>query len=248
MAAPDRNFHRPKENTSFKGEIEHARGITRKRHIELYEEFVGPAGSTLPSWLSTQDTSAAGTPTLDYVADASNGAFQLLHDAQDELQKITLYGGDSIHIPVGKNPFLECRIKINMAGATMSADQRFVCGLASARNATLDSIVTHAWVRMEGADLTLFTEADDGTTDTDDQDSTLAFVDNTWHWFLFDLDDLAAVKVWADLDGGGYVQCGAPLSIPVATGNLQFFMELQRDTSTEAEDLQVGSIRVGWDR
>lgn len=219
---------------------------SRRRRVRIEYDFEQAASSTIrPPW-STQDTSAAGSPTLDFLNDVANGEFQLKHDAQSEAQNLTLYWGDQLMIDPTKNPIIEFLAKINFAGATFSADQRLVMGLASARNATLDSITHHAWFRIEGANLNILVEGDDGTTDTNDQDSGIDIVDNVYTRFRIDMSDLTKVKFYVD----GVEQTGAAVDVSAmaATNLLQPFFEIQRDAGVEAEDFRIDYAWVEYDR
>lgn len=222
-----------------------AAGTTDWKHrarCRIFEDFFAIDTATKPPPWATQDTSAAGTPVLDYVADADNGEFQLNHDATSEAQTLTLYWADQLMIEPTKNPIFECRIKINFAGAAFTADQRIVIGLAGPRNATLDDIARHAWFRIEGANLNILAETDDGTTDDDDNDTTIDIVDNTYLTLRIDMSDLAAIKFYVN----GVL--GATLAAAVMTANLQPFIEIQRDAGAETEDVRIDYVMVEWDR
>lgn len=213
--------------------------------IRVMEDFLESSGATLPSLWGTQDTSAAGTPTIAYVDDAVGGVFQLTHDATDEAQAMTLYWSDSQHIDPTKNPIFEARVRLNIGGATLSADQRVVVGLASARNATLDSIASNAWFRIEGANMNIYVEGDDGVTDTNDVDTLIDYVDNTWLTLRIDMSDLAAVVF--SIDG---VAFGTTVNVSALTAAnvLQPYIEIQKDAGTETDRLDVDYVHVWWDR
>lgn len=211
----------------------------------LFEDFLQLPTDSVPSPWGIQDTSVAGSPTADTVADQANGLFRLATDAQSEAQTLTLYHQDQLTIDPTKNPFMETRIRLNTAGATFTADQRLVVGLAAARNATLDSNASHCWFRIEGADLSLFIEGDDGTTDTDDEDSGIDYVDNTFITLGIDMMDLSAVKFYVD---GVQVVTTIDVSGLAATNLLQPYIEMQRDAGTEVEVLDIDYILVRANR
>lgn len=213
--------------------------------VSVNEDFMASSGATLPKPWATQDTSSGGTPTLNYVDDGVNGTFQLTHDATSEQQNLTLYWGDSQHIDPTKKPIFEARLKIDFAGATFSADQRIVIGLASARNATLDDIVSNLWFRIEGANLNILQEGDDGTTDTDDIDTTIDVVDNTMTVFKIDASNTSAVKFYVD---GVQTSTTVNVAALAAANVLQPFIEIQRDAGTEAESVVIDYVRVDWNR
>lgn len=214
--------------------------------VRFFEDFLGAAGTTLPAPLAKQDTSAAGAPTLDYVASAINGEYKLATDATAEAQNITLYFGDQLVINPLLNPVFETRIKVNFAGAAFSDDQRLVVGLAAARNAVLDSNVAHVWFRIEGASRNILVEADDGTTDTDDQDSTIDIVDDTYLTLRIDLTDTSNIGFYVNgIEQGGAVVSASALA---ASNKLQPYIELQKDAGTEVEAVSVDYILVEQDR
>ena len=196
----------------------------------------------LDDLLATNDVSAAGSPTLGFVSGDAAGVYQLKHDAQDEAQRLTLYMGDNKQFDVSKNLVFMARVKVDAAAIPWSADQRFVVGLADDLNATLDSITAHAWFRMEGASANLLWETDDGTTDDDDNDTGVDVADDTWLDLAIDLRDTSAVKFYVD---GAYVGEG---DISAHSGNLQVYMEIQKDGGTEADALEVDYLRVEFDR
>jgi hypothetical protein len=205
-------------------------------------DFIQLAGSTLPLWLATADTSAAGSPTLDFVSSDAAGVYQLATAATDEVEILTLYMGDGLSFDTTKNLVLFGRFKVDAAAIPWSADQRFVFGFASARDDTLDDVVRNVWFRMEGASANLLWESDDGTTDTNDQDTGVDLVDDTFVDVAIDMRDLSAVGFYVD---GELVGEG---SVPAMTGNVQFLMEIQKDAGTETDALQVDYVRVEFDR
>lgn len=195
-------------------------------HCVLFEDFLEPSGTTLPAWLGTQDTSAAGSPTLDYVDDSHGGIFVLKLAADNEAEAITLYGGDNLTVDINNKPILEMRVKIDPdvtgAGGDLAAGDIIVMGLASARNATLDNVAEHAWFRFEGANHNILVESDDGTTDDNDNDTGVDWVDGTYLTLKVDCSDLTNVVF--SIDGakfGGY-------DISDATGNVQPFIEVTK--------------------
>jgi hypothetical protein len=219
--------------------VELKRGIRRDRVCEIFEDFLGDAGDTLPIPWATQDTSAAGSPTLDYVSNSANGIFTLTHDNQSEAQNLTLYYGDDLYIDSTQGPVFEAKVELTTA---LTADQRVVVGLAAARNATLDSNTAHAWFRMEGANLNILWETDDGTTDDNDNDSGIDWVSGTAMVLRIDCRNLAQIIFYVD---GVVAGVGAAAAL---TGNLQPYIEIQRDAGTETNALDIDYVHVVWDR
>ena len=132
--------------------------------------------------LVVQDTSAAGAPTINYVSNASGGAFRIQLATTNEVEAVTLYSGDLKPLNISKGVFFETRVTITPdvtgAGGTLAAGDKIVLGLASNRNATLDNITTNAWFLIK-AGTGIYVETDDNTTDNDDIDSGTTWTSGT---------------------------------------------------------------------
>lgn len=209
------------------------------------EDFLSDAGATLPKPWGTQDTSAAGAPTLDYVADAACGEYKLQHASNSEVETITLYFADQLVFDITKDPIFEARLKIDgTSAAVLPTGTRLVAGLASARNATLDSVATNAWFRVEGAGAgrAILWETDDGTTDTDDQATGVSYAEGTYLVLKIDATTLTAVKFYIN---GALVGTG---SMGAATGNVQPFIELQKGADAGTAKVTIDYVKVCADR
>lgn len=214
--------------------------------VRYFEDFLLKNGATIPLPLAVTEASPAGTPVNGFVTSSLNGEYSMKHDATSEAQNMRLDFADTLPLDPTKNIIFEARLKINFAGAAFSADQRFVCGLASAANATLDSVASNVWFRIEGANLNILCEADDGTTDTDDQDTGYDIVDNTYVTLRIDMSSLSDIKFYVD----GKLQTGAKVSASALTAanKLQPFIAIQKDAGTEQEEVIVDYIYIEQDR
>jgi hypothetical protein len=204
--------------------------------IVLRDHFVAPAAGSLPGWLTTQDTSSGGTPTFGYDAAGLGGTYSFAHDNTDEVQSIGIHGGDTLWIDPTKDCYVECKVK-GSALATLSADQRFVFGFASAYAATLDDITRNAWFRVEGGSANLLWEVDDGTTDDDDNDTGIDVVDDTYITLRVVIRDLYVHFV---VNG---VQV-AKSALTVLSGGLQPILIIQKDAGTETDSITVDYIDI----
>lgn len=241
----DRNQPRYRNSISVGGAVVAKRGMARNQYVEHYEEFLGDVGQALGRpWVYTE-TGVSTNPTGDFVSGVGDGVFRLLHSADSEAQTMRVDWGDTLMINMSKKPRIEVRAKIDFAGANFSADQRAVLGLASAYNATLDNIATNAWFRVEGANLNILIESDDGTLDDDDNDTTLDLVDNAWTIFEIDCSDLDNVTF--RVNG---TQVAQRLDMGALTANtwVQPVIAIQRDAGTEAEKLDIDYCRITWER
>lgn len=212
------------------------------RSFRLFEDFCARPGAALPTWLTTQDTSAAGAPTLDFAADAACGAYVLQLAADTEVEKITLYGGDNHLIDITKKPYFAARVKISPdvtgAGGTLAASDKIVIGLANDRNATLDSIAINAWFLLAGANLNIYVETDDGTTDTDDKDTGIDYVDGTYLTLEIDCSNLSDIRFLIN----GVDVTPQTMSLAAATGNVSPFIEVQKASAANKDH----KVTIDW--
>jgi len=207
----------------------------------LAEDFLQAASGTLPApWAKDLNLTASG----DYVNDTAGGLYSLATAAVSEAQDAQLTWGNQLMVDPTKKPVFEARVRINIPGATITADERWVVGLCSDHTNSedaLDAVVSNVWFRGEGANLNIFIEGDDGTHDVDDSDTTIDYVDNTYLLFKIDMSNLAAVKMY--ING---VQVATTLNLSALTGAtlLQPILCYQRDAGTEINLLQVDWVRV----
>jgi hypothetical protein len=119
------------------------------------------------------------TPTALCITE-DGGAAKLTLTSTSEAQLAVLYHNDVLAFDVRKLKYIEFVALV----AGVDSVTTIVFGLASAHNATLDSIATNAWFRIQGAASTsaVVVETDDATTDNDDKATgqTLAGVYKTF--------------------------------------------------------------------
>ncbi len=128
--------------------------------------------ATVPASLAPRSERTAGTPLIS----VSGGALVAQHTATSEVQTAGVDWADNVLIPATANWKYEAVAKIS----AVAANTVYVFGMASAFNATLDDVTTSAWFRVDGNDLSLFAEADDGTVDTNDLDTGIDLVADTY--------------------------------------------------------------------
>ncbi len=236
--------------------IEAKKGMQRNRYLELYHDFEGDAGSTLPMWLVyTDELSSGGSIAGAYVADARFGEYTITHSNDNEEQQGVMSSGNQLMLPSNGEPFFEARVKINTGASAFSADQRAVIGLAGVRGSgdiEMDAVARNCWFRIEGANWNILTEADDTVTDTDDQDSGLDLADNTYACFKIHITAAGVCKFFVDLeDGVGYRKAGADITAAAfisSAANMQPYISMEKDAGTETEVMTIDFIRVGCKR
>lgn len=220
------------------------KGIAMNERVHVPEDFLGDAGQTLPPpWVGTK-VGTSGNNTIDY-GGAVNGTYVMTHSADDEVQTMRVDWGNSLMINLSQGPRLEARAKINFAGATFTADQRWVLGFASAYDAALDDVSFNAWFRVEGAALTLFAEVDDDdAVDDDDNDTGGAVVDDTYHIYEVDCTNLAAVGFWF----AGVKLTELDLSGVPANTLVQPICCIQKDAGTDADATHLDYMHISYGR
>jgi hypothetical protein len=210
-------------------------------YFVIRDDFPLAASGTLPAPLAK---AVQGSATGDYVANAAGGVYSLATAAVSEAEAAQLTHGDQLLLDPTKGPVFEARVRVNMPGATITADERFVVGLASAHataQASLDAVVSNAWFRGEGANLNITVEWDDGTHDVDDRDTLVDYVKNTFVVLKIDMTDLTKVKFF--VNGVLTSQLGN-LSALTSANLMQPIFCYQRDAGTEINQLQVDWYRV----
>ena len=220
--------------------------------VQIFSDFIGSgalpldsAGSDASPGFVNHDTSSAGAPTFSHQSMA-NGVYRMKFSNTDEAQALGLYLGDECCIPPTAKAVFETRLAIT---GTFSADDRICIGLASARNATLDSVADHVWFRMEGANNNILIEGDDGTNDNDDNDTTVDWTSGVMMVLKIDMSDLTNVLFFIDdelvkLSGGEKID----VSNMAGSDLLQPFIEIQKDAGTVEHQVDVDYISVLWGR
>lgn len=226
-------------------EVESQRGRHAQTWMEMFDDFVGDAGKVLnPAWSKDLQASATG----DFIS-AADGVFRILTSSASEAQAGQVTSGDVLWVNLSKKPIIEFRVRMAPAGAALTADERFFIGLFPAHANSEDSLddgTGSSGFRMEGADLKIYVEADDGTNDTDDQDSTITYTKSAWTIFTIDWSVLTAPTFQVD----GVEQGGSAVSVAVMGANVmvQPIVCHQRDAGTEVNSIDIDYIKVTQER
>ena len=170
----------------------------------FYDDFLG---FKLNKLIAGENTSApwgvveTDTPEITLVANTANGIVQITLDADDNTEDGVLYWGDQLSLGATQGLIFEARVALHvlpMAGGGVEP-VRAIFGLASANNATKDSVTVNAWFRIESsANTVLLYESDDTATDDDDNSAGVTIVIDTYHIYRIDLTDKTAVKFYVD--------------------------------------------------
>jgi hypothetical protein len=196
--------------------------------------------ATLPDTVTPKITNTAGSPLVGPVDDTACGEAICQLSATSEANVAGFDRADNLLIDPTKAPVFTCRLKVS----GVAASTRFIWGLASAYNATFDSVTSNAWFRLEGNDLTVLAESDDGTTDSDDQDCGVDMVADTYATFRIDMTDLANIEFWIN-DNKVKTLAASALT---ASNLLMPVFYVQKSTGTGEQSMTVDYFSIEQNR
>jgi hypothetical protein len=166
----------------------------------LDHDFPYPSGTTLPANYTAGHVGT--TPTHDYVTDAVGGVYALKLDTGNEVQVAYLSGNDKyLWLPsngLRMVMILKVESDVTGGGGSFAAGDKFVAGFASARNDNPDTVTTSAWFMFAGANHNIYVETDDDSTNNDDNDTGVDWVENTYVCLEIDMTTLASVKFYVN--------------------------------------------------
>jgi hypothetical protein len=223
--------------------------VDKSKRVGIFEDFLGKEVNVTDGFWAEKDTSAAGTPTLAIIGDEPDGAYRLQFDSTNEAQILTFYMNDELNIETTKAPVVIFRARVNPEAATMDSATTLVFGLASAQNDTADSVASNCWFRVQGANLDLLLESDDTSTDTDDKDTGVDLVVDTWYEFKLDFANYNDVRAYYRSELGAQWQALIPnATLKIGDANVQVFVQLQKGADTNTDAFEIDYIQVSWDR
>lgn len=208
--------------------------------VRYFEDFLGKSGDAIrtPGVITS-----VGASSTAIVTSGVGGTLGLQLEATNEVQNERFDFDDSLNINPLLRPVIEVRAKIS---AALTSVIEAVIGLASAHNATLNTIASNAWFRFGATTaLDVNIEGDDGTTDTDAIDSGIDWVADTFHTFTIDMTDLSRVKFAID---GKEAARTIAVSALTASLKLQPYISIQKASGTGAPLMTVDYVCVEQDR
>ena len=212
-----------------------------RANVTLEQDFLLATGAALPLPLAK---AVQGSATGDFLANTAGGVYSLATAAVSEAEAAQLTCGDQLVFDPTKGLVFEARVRVNIPGATISADERWVVGLVSAHataQTALDGTTINAWFRGEGANLNIFVEGDDNVTNTDDVDSGVDYADNAWMLLKIDMSDTAKVKFSINENP---IAATVNMSALTSANLVQPILCYQRDAGTEINLLECDWLRV----
>ncbi len=200
--------------------------------VEYFDDFLGAEINTTDGPWKAVDV---GNATEALVSDVHGGEFALTLAATAEAEDAVLYHGDRKTFDIDSKLVFECRAKATTPGSGVTV----VFGVAGDHNLDKDSMAQNAWFRLQGG-LDLLVETDDGTTDIDDQDSTINLTSGTYYVFKIDLTDPSDVKFYLD---NQRILPSVTFNMSAFSGRLQPYFSLDKASGTG-----TGALTTDWVR
>lgn len=179
-----------------------------------------------------------GTPTYAGVNNAAMGAVSLAFDNTAEVQSVCLYHGDNLNFDIDNIIQFGWRVKV---GGTLDSATSIAIGMGTARNNTIESVSTHAFFVLTGAN-TITVDTNDGTNDKD-----LIATGKSLSTTYLDLSVSFASGGTSDvrffIDGSPVAQ-GTTFSLAAYTGNLQPICQIQKTSDNNTDSITVDRFWV----
>lgn len=208
----------------------------------FFEDFLADlpaAGTAINGGMTKVETNGLGVTS----SDQANGVAKFAFDAVAEAATAALY---LVNAPfdIDQNPVFETKLAVYDIGDDGALDINF--GLASDTHATdFDSVAVYAAFHLDGTDLSVLCQSDDGTTTVAATDSTVDLVDDTFAVFKIDASDKADVKFYIN---GSRVLSGTTFDISAYTGTLTPIVHVEKTSNDTTVDVRVDWIRVTSER
>lgn len=182
----------------------------------------------------------AGTSVA--VGDATIGFFpgyaKLSLLATSEAEKIDLLSDASIPVTI---PFIVEGRMASFDGSTNAVDMNV--GIANATHASdADTITESVFIHLnETADLKIYAESDDGTTEVAATDTTVVYVDDTYFDFVMDCRDLTDIQIYVN---GVNVLPASVFKLNAATGPMKLLAHIEKTTGTATGEMRIGHLAL----
>lgn len=207
--------------------------------IAVNDDFLGEAYNTT-FWGTTETNLNTAIALVD---DSVNGTLQMTLDSDDNAEIGALHFSDNLCLSMLQGLVLETRLTFSVLPTTGTETVQAVFGLASAHNATLDSIATNAWFRVESsAQTALLWETDNGDTDDDDNSTGITLVAGTYNTYRIDCTDTSAVKFYVDESLVGTSDMSTTLS--AAEAKVQPYFNVSKAVS--ANNTGTGTMLIDY--
>lgn len=224
-----------------------ARAYWEEHFIYGGASFNTAVSATTPWVVTETGASTVWNAGRDNGTSAGIGHFARLgHSSATEVQNICLSFGDVLMFNIDDGLVMDGTIRLGQAALDTATSLAF--GWAGDRNDTLDSVAQHMWFRMEGGTSTtaVVFESDDGTTDTDDQATSLTLTTG-WKKWRIDARDKSAVRFYFTDANGVLVPMGVTTNMSAYSGCLQPLIQIQKTSDNNTDYLDLDKIRISWE-
>lgn len=190
-------------------------------------------------FLTTVVKTVVGSTTVEIPhVEAHGGAQHLILGTTAEAQKVDLLSEQAF--AVGSKWIAEfvCNVLTNSDNAAGD----FSLGLANATHASdADAIAESCFIHTNGADLNLYAESDDGTTEVNATDTTVDFVVGTPFHVVIDGRNLADLQIYID---GVLILGSTVFKLDAATGPLKLLAHLEKTADDSPGTYAINRMRV----
>ncbi len=166
------------------------------------------------------------------------GVHKMSFDAVSEVAQAALYS--DVGLDVDDGPIFEAEIAIFDIGAAAALDINF--GLADGSHATdFDTVAVSAVFHLDGNDLDVLLESDDGTTEVNAVTTTVDAVDDAYELYQVDARDKSDVKFYRN---GVQMLSGTTFSISAYTGDLIPIVHIEKTSDAVVADVRVRMCQI----
>jgi hypothetical protein len=208
--------------------------------VDVIWDFNGKFASGYGEGLATR---ATGTPTgVAQVANSANGEITATLAATSEAEFSGVDWTDELNIPANSLPFFEARIKTPAVALVAAED--IVIGLATAYNATMNSISKYVRFRLSGSN-DLLVEGKDGTTTNNAVATGTTLLAATYN--LFTIEQKRSNNRYYFFLNDDLVGVLAQDAF-AATDLLQPMIGIRKASGTTAPAITIDFVRLQWHR
>jgi len=217
--------------------------------LHFEDDFIGDypaAGTALTACRWTKvETNGLGVIS----SDQPNGVLKFSFDAVEEAATAALYMVNS-PFDIDQNPIVQFRVAVYDIGDDAALDINF--GVANDTHATdADAITESAFFHLDGNDLSLKCECDDGPNETAATDTLVDLVDDTFYDFKIDITDKSDIKFFYRAVGATSwtrLLSGTTFSMAAATGALTPIVHVEKTSNDTTADLRLDRVDFDAER
>lgn len=175
--------------------------------------------------------------TLGLGIESAGGGIKAQFDVTSEAATASFLSDKSIDTSL--NPILEGVINIVDNGA---AALDINIGFANAGHATdADDITESVFIHLDGNDLNIFAESDDGSTEVNATNTTKDYVVGTPFFFQIDASDLTDIQIYIN---GVNVLPASTFKLDAASDPMKALLHLEKTSDASLADVRVESLHI----